>query len=114
MTIRTNAAGVAICSCGSELEVRCTGGCVEPNVVFENAIAAMPKPSGPPHIPLAFPRHKPGDPPRQYPRKVCNWPGGCSADVEPYSGVGQPPKRCSAHKTKRYDRTGQKFGRASA
>ncbi|MDP9201178.1 MAG: hypothetical protein M3P26_04505 [Gemmatimonadota bacterium] len=31
--MRTNPAGVAICSCGAELEIRCTGGCAVPDFV---------------------------------------------------------------------------------
>lgn len=42
--MKTNAAGVAVCSCGAELEVRCTGGCAEPDyvIVEETAICTFP------------------------------------------------------------------------
>lgn len=73
MTVNTNGVGVAICSCGSELEIRCTGGCAEPDVVFKRE-----------HDPNA----------------ICNWRyrGGCDQPVGEHVGMGPPPAKCPKHR----------------
>lgn len=57
MSVSTNAAGVAICSCGHELEIRCTGGCVLPDPVFK---------------------------PIHDPNAICNWSGCHGVSVRGY------------------------------
>lgn len=43
---KTNGEGVAVCRCGSELHVVCSGGCTDPDVVFKSERAAIRKPAG--------------------------------------------------------------------
>ena len=94
MTISTSAAGVACCgNCGSELEVRCTGNCPEPDIVFrENFVATMAKPGG--HSGKYGPYKKtlirqPG---------FCAWPAGCDLPVAKRKpGKGRPPTKCEKH-----------------
>lgn len=68
-TIPTNSAGVAICSCGGELEIRCTNGCELPDPVFQ----------------------RPFDP-----TAICNW-SGCRDQVGEWKG-GPQPTRCPKHR----------------
>jgi hypothetical protein len=76
--VNTNGEGVAICRCGAELHVVCSGGCPDPDVVFKNAIAAAP-----------------------VPRAQCKYPG-CKDEVVPNtSRRGRPTTLCPAHKALR-------------
>lgn len=69
MTINTNGEGFAICSCGAELEVRCTGGCAVPDAVFK---------------------------PVFNPDAICNW-SGCNDPIGEWKG-GPQPTRCPKHR----------------
>lgn len=84
MTINTNGAGVAVCSCGHELEIRCTGGCKLPDPVFkDNYIATMKRPRG--------------EEPKLVQRDgQCNYQR-CTDDVAEYSGHGRPSTKCPYH-----------------
>ena len=87
MTINTNGEGVACCSCGAELQVVCTGGCPEPDVVFKSELAAMRKPHA-----HERPQFKEGPP------KICNWLSGCDQPVAPrLPGHGRFPKKGPKH-----------------
>ena len=94
MTINTNGAGVACCgNCGSELEVRCTGHCAEPDIVpRENYIAALPLPKGPGR---RAPRAK-----RRSTRKflpgICTYKS-CTEPIAPHVGIGRPTTKCPKH-----------------
>lgn len=105
MSVTTDNSGVACCgNCGADVVVACSGGCEHPDVQFrKDFIGSLPKPPGPAHSRPIFPRHKKGEPPRILPPKICNVID-CTDEVEAYSGKGQPPKRCTKHKTKRYTR----------
>lgn len=90
MTMSTSAAGIACCgNCGSELEVRCTGGCAEPDIVpRENYIATMKKPRD--HERSQIKEERPG---------LCSWQGGgCDQPVAPrLPGQTRTPKKCPKH-----------------
>lgn len=88
--MNTNGEGVAVCSCGSALEVRCTGGCAEPDAVFKNAIAAMRKPSRP------KPRAEGQPKVVKYPPPTHCWCGEPVAKRAKF-GVGRPPTKCEKH-----------------
>jgi hypothetical protein len=83
----TNAAGVACCgNCGSELEVRCTGGCAEPDIVpRENYIATMPQRAQTKEPKIV-----------KYPPPTHCWCGEPVAQRAKY-GVGRPPTKCEKH-----------------
>lgn len=34
MTVRTNEVGVAVCRCGGELQIACSNGCADPDMVI--------------------------------------------------------------------------------
>jgi hypothetical protein len=71
MTMSTNGEGVAVCRCGAELHVVCSGGCPEPDVVFKRE-----------HDPNA----------------ICNWSTGCDQPVGEHIGSGPPPAKCPTHR----------------
>jgi hypothetical protein len=77
--MNTNGEGVAVCRCGSELHIVCTGGCPDPDVVFKSELALLSKPPDP--------ARRPGQ---------CRW-ANCPDDVAPHKGRGRPPTRCPAH-----------------
>ncbi len=92
MTVSTDASGVAVCgSCGSELEVRCTGGCAEPDIMArENYIASLPRPRGKetPNSAKQFPERRPTQ---------CTVPG-CDDERAPRRpGRGRPATKCPRH-----------------
>lgn len=100
MTISTNAAGVACCgNCGSELEIRCTGGCPEPDVVFrENFAATMAKLGGHPGKRGPFRKYGPQKKTPIRRPGFCAWVAGCDLPVakrEP--GHGRTPIMCENH-----------------
>lgn len=90
--LNTNGEGVAVCRCGSELHVVCSGGCPDPDVVFKSDLAAMKKPSGG-QIGMRSPQRKtrilrPG---------ICAWPNGCDLPVAVWKGRGRVPIMCPGH-----------------
>ena len=94
MTMTIGKVHVACCgNCGHELEIRCTGGCPEPDTVpREDYIATMKKPQGKETPRAGHARLKP-------PR--CPRPTHCHCG-EPVasrskSGIGRPPSHCEKH-----------------
>jgi hypothetical protein len=97
MTMTANEIGVGCCgNCGAEVEVRCSGGCAEPDVeIRENAIAAMKKPTGPNRL---RPIHE------RFPTGRKSLPGICTyrdcmdpiAPREP-GRKGRPSNKCAKH-----------------
>lgn len=96
MTPKVNQAGIACCGeCGSELQIVCTGGCKDPDVVFkENYIASLPTPQG---------RETPG---KQHARRPwarkpvldqCTY-RDCTEPPAPRGVTGRPPTRCVKHR----------------
>jgi hypothetical protein len=99
-----DSSGIVCCgNCGAHLVVACSAKCADADTDLTqyevNPIAALPKP-----------RRE-----RETRSRVttCTWPG-CSDPVAPYRGVGQPPRRCVNHKTKKYSPTGRVFGDRAA
>lgn len=88
----TNGEGVAVCSCGSQLEVRCMGGCPEPDAVFKSVRAAIRKPQG---REVSYNRKKKV---RRFRPGFCTYPG-CDDPIAPRppKSVGHPWTKCFKH-----------------
>ena len=93
MTINVAGSGEACCgNCGHELEIVCTGGCPEPDIVFrENSVATMAKPGV--HFGKTGPQKR--TPIRL--QGFCAWPAGCDLPVAPWIGRGRVPIMCPGH-----------------
>jgi hypothetical protein len=88
LTLRTNGAGVAVCGCGSELHIVCSGGCPEPDVQFRDETT---KPKRDRH--RKEKRVKAGDVPSGY----CTYQHGCGAPVAEQTYHGRPTTKCVKH-----------------
>lgn len=90
MTASANAAGVACCgNCRSELEVRCTGGCEDPDIVFKhNPIAGLRR------VPSGRLRRTPTG--RKYIPGICTY-RDCREPIVPHVGKGRPTTKCVKH-----------------
>lgn len=88
----TNGEGVAVCRCGSELHVVCSGGCTDPDVVFKSERAAIRKPSGR-EVPNSLKRKV-----RRFIPGFCTHPG-CYDPIapRPAKAIGQPWTKCVKH-----------------
>lgn len=101
MTMTTDKIGIACCgNCGSHVEVVCSGGCAEPDVIpRENYIAALPKPRGEePSQEWKDDTPKPAKAAKYPVPTECRIPG-CGAPVAKREkfGVGRPPTKCEKH-----------------
>ena len=96
--LNTNGEGMAVCRCGSELHVVCSGGCPDPDVVFKSELAAMKKPRG--IEPRQEYRDNTPKPLREkkakYPPPTHCWCGEPVAKRAKF-GVGRPPTKCEKH-----------------
>jgi hypothetical protein len=90
MSVSTNAAGAACCgNCRAELEIRCTGGCSAPDIVFkQNPIAKLRR------VPMGKVRHFPTG--RKFVPGVCTY-RDCKEPIVPHVGAGRPTTKCAKH-----------------
>src|SRR4051812_46372147 len=88
MTMRTNGAGIAICSCGGELTIACSHGCAEPDAVFRTDPRA-PKRD----------RHRHGYRVRAaaVPPGICRYQSGCDQPIAKAMYHGRPTTKCEKH-----------------
>jgi hypothetical protein len=88
MTLHTNGAGVAICSCGGQLVVACERGCPEPDAVFRTDSRAPRRD-----------RHRHGYrvKVRDVPPGMCRWQQGCDQPVANRTYHGRPTTKCEKH-----------------
>jgi hypothetical protein len=84
----TNGEGVAVCRCGSQLHIVCSGGCTDPDVVFKSERATIRKPRHVPN-PRKTRRFRPG---------FCTHPG-CDDPIapRPAGAIGHPWTKCIKH-----------------
>lgn len=102
MTIATNGEGVAVCRCGSDLHVVCSGGCPDPEVVFKSELGTMRKPRAGNERPQEYKDSTPKPPATRkskgvkYPPPTHCWCGEPVAQRAKV-GVGRPPTKCEKH-----------------
>lgn len=82
--INVAGSGEAVCgNCGAHLEIVCSGGCAEPDIVFrQDYTAALPKPRG-------------EEKPKPKERSTHCWCGDPVAMRKP--GHGRPTTKCEKH-----------------